>query len=176
MRDHTLEVQWVREAKAGREEAFERLVKTYYAPLFRLVFQMVPSAQDAEDILQESFYRFYRSLPRLRDGEDPFPFLRTIAVRRTYSFLRGRRPEALSLDDLPEDLPALSVEGHPMEVRTLYRWAATLPAQRRLVFIMRDVLGMEDAQIADILSVSEVTVRRHGALAREALEKLVGGR
>lgn len=175
MRDHTLAVQWVREAKAGKEEAFEHLVKAYYAPLFRLVFQMVPSAQDAEDILQETLYRFYRSLGHLREGEDPFPFLRTIAVRRTYTFLKRRGPESLSLEELPDDMPALSVQGHPLDLRTIYRWADTLSAQRRLVFLMRDVLGMGDPEIARLLSVSEVTVRRHGAMARQALEKLAAG-
>jgi RNA polymerase sigma-70 factor (ECF subfamily) len=147
----------------------------YYAPLFRLVFQMLPCAQDVEEILQDTFYRFYKALGRVREGGDPFPYLRTVAVRRTYTFLRRHRAEAAILQELPEDLPELSVQGHAVDVETLYRWASSLPAQRRLVFLLREVLGVEDAEIARLLDLREVTVRRHASLAREQLEQHFGG-
>lgn len=155
--------------------AFASLVGHYYAPLYRLVFQMLPCAQDVEEILQDTYFRFYKALGRIREGEDPFPYLRTVAVRRTYTFLSRHRAEAAVLQDLPEEVPELSVQGHIVGVETLYRWAAGLPAQRRLVFLLREVLGVEDAEIAHLLDVREVTVRRHASLAREQLERDLGG-
>lgn len=136
---------------------------------------MAPRHQDAEDILQETFFRFYRSLARVDPEQDPYPFLRTIAVRRTYSFLRKERRRELPLDDLPEDLPELSVSGHSLPVKTLYSWAQTLPPSQRIVFLLRDVLGVGDAEIAKLAGIREVTVRRHASLARQALEKRFGG-
>jgi RNA polymerase sigma-70 factor, ECF subfamily len=170
-----VEVQaWLSAARKGDEEAFACVVKFYYASLFRLVFQMVPCAQDVEDILQDSFFRFYKALGRLKPDEDPFPFLRTVSVRRTYSFLKHRKAENLALEDLPENLPELSVYGRATEVQELYRWAGKLPAQQRLVFLMREVLGIGDAEIARLLDIREATVRRHASLAREALTKQFG--
>jgi len=168
--------RWVRAAKGGDDEAFARLVEVYYRPLFRLVFQMVPNRQDTEDILQDTYFRFYQALKRLTPEADPFPFLRTIAVRRTYTFLRRDRRSDLPLDDLPEDLPQLNVVGHTYEVRTLYRWAQALPPSQRLVFLLREVLGVGDAEIARLAGIREVTVRRHASLARQALERAFGGR
>jgi RNA polymerase sigma-70 factor, ECF subfamily len=162
---------WLAAARGGDEEAFARLVKHYYAPLFRLVFQMVPCAQDVEEILQDSYFRFFKALKRLRPGEDPFPYLRTIATRRTYSFLRHNRMDRVTFEEIPEDLPEINVQGRTLEVQALYRWAATLPAQQRLVFLMREVLGVEDSEIGRLLDIREATVRRHASLARAAMEK-----
>jgi len=137
---------------------------------------MVPCAQDVEEILQDTFFRFFKALKRLRPGEDPFPFLRTIAVRRTYSFLRRHRAESQALLKLPEDLPEMAVQGRAIEVQELYRWAAKLPAQQRLVFLLREVLGVQDAEIAQLLDIREATVRRHASLAHQALERDLLGR
>jgi RNA polymerase sigma-70 factor (ECF subfamily) len=175
VQDGTAASHWIREAKKGDEQAFERLVEAYYRPLFRLVFQMVPNRQDTEDILQDTYFRFFKALKRVDPEGDPFPFLRTIAVRRTYSFLSRDRRAEVALDDLPEDLPQLTVVGHACEVKTLYRWVQALPPAQRLVFLLREVLGVQDAEISKMMGIREVTVRRHASLARQALEKGFGG-
>ncbi len=174
MQDLAAVEQWIRDAMGGDEEAFARLVKAYYGPLFRLVYQMVPHAHDAEDILQDTFFRFFQALRRLVPGQDPFPFLKTIAVRRTYSFLKRGDRLHVSLDSLPEGAHPLSVQGHPYEIRTLYLWAAKLPPAQRLVFLLREVLGVEDGEIARLTGLREVTVRRHASLARQTLEREFG--
>jgi len=166
--------KWILEARGGSQDAFSALVEAYYGPLFRLVFQMVPRRQDAEDILQDTFFRFYQALRRVDPDKDPFPFLRTIAVRRTYSFLASNRGRALPLDELPEDLPALAVLGHTLDVRTVYLWAQALPPAQRLVFLLREVLGVDDVEIARLAGIREVTVRRHASMARRAMEDRFG--
>ena len=158
-------------ARKGDEQAFASLVDACYGLLFRLVYQMVPNRADTEDILQDTFFRFFRALRRVEVGQDPLPFLKTIAVRRTYTLLRRGRKQNISLEDLPEGLPELAIQGHHYQVKTLYRWADTLPPAQRLVFLLRDVLGIEDAEIARLMGIGEVTVRRHASLARQALER-----
>jgi len=166
---------WLEAARRGDASAFESLVGAYQRPVFRLVFQMVPSREDAEDILQETFFRFYLALGRLRPGEDPLPFLRTVAVRRTYTFLRHHRHRHESLEDLPENLPQLAVQGLQLDVKEIYRWAEGLPEARRLVFLLREVLGVEDAEVARLMGIRQPTVRRHAQLAFQDLKKTFGG-
>lgn len=172
--DRGLLQDWLEAAKAGDDDAFAHILKACYPSLFRLVYQIVPSSADVEEILQDAFFRFYRALRRVRPGEDPFPYLRTIAVRRAYTFLKRRPPESVPLDELPPDLPALAVRDQTVDVRHLYAWAATLPAKRRLVFLLREVLGLDDGEVAGLLGLSRTTVRRHASLAREDLEKAFG--
>lgn len=165
---------WLEAARRGDASAFESLVGFYQRPLYRLVFQMVPSREDAEDILQDTFFRFYLALGRLRGGEDPLPFLRTVAVRRTYTFLRRHRLRHESLEDLPENLPQLAIDGVQLEVREIYRWAENLPEARRLVFLLREVLGVEDSEVARLMGIRQPTVRRHAQLALQDLRKAFG--
>jgi RNA polymerase sigma factor (sigma-70 family) len=166
--------RWVTSARQGDEEAFASLMRAYYPRLYRTVFEMVPSREDTEEILQETFFRLFKSLGRLRAGEDPFPFLRTIAVRRTYTYLKTRRAAAVSIEDLPENIPELSIEGTSMGVADLYGWAASLPPQRRLVFILREVEGFETREIAAMMGLREATVRRHASLAADEFRKRFG--
>ena len=156
------------QAKSGDEGAFSDLMRLLYPKAYRVVFQILPSHEDVEEILQDSFLRLYKSLQKLRPEENPLPFLKVIAVRRTYSFLRWRKIGNVSLEDLPEDLPALSVEGTELGVADLYRWAQSLPAQRRLVFLLREVEGATTSEIASLMGVKETTVRRHASMAAEA--------
>lgn len=159
----------LREAQKGDEKAFEQLVNLCYNSLYRTVFQMVPNRADVEEILQETFYRFYLSLKKVRET-DPMPYLRQIAIRRTYTFLGKRRAE-VSFDEIPENIPELMIEGTPFELRSLYEFAAGLPPKRRMIFMLREILGYEDPEISRELGISEVTVRRHAQLAKEELRK-----
>jgi len=150
-------------------------MKRLYAPLYRVVFQMVPCREDTEEILQETFFRFYKALKRVHEGEDPFPFLRTVATRCTYTHLKRRREPHLSLDDLPEELPSLDVAGRELGVADLYLWAETLPPKRRLVFLLREVEGRTTAEVGGLLKMREATVRRHASMALTAFRERFGG-
>ncbi|HNQ77065.1 MAG TPA: RNA polymerase sigma factor [Acidobacteriota bacterium] len=161
----------LREAQKGDEKAFEQLVKACYSSLYRTVFQMVPNGADVEEILQETFYRFFLSLKKVRET-DPTPYLRQIAIRRTYTFLGKRRAE-ISLDDLPENVPELIIEGRGFDVRDLYGFSSKLPPKRRIIFLLREVLGFDDAEISRELGISEVTVRRHAQMAKEEMRKQI---
>ena len=168
--------RWLDEARSGDEEAFACFLRWAYPSVFRLIFQIVPNTHDVEEILQDAFFRFYRSLKRVRAGEDPMPYMRAIAIRRAYSFLKRRRLDTMSLEEIPEGVAEVSVAGHSEDLRRIYLWADGLPPKRRLVFLLREVLGVEDAEIARLMGIGEVTVRRHASLAREMLEGAHGGR
>jgi RNA polymerase sigma-70 factor, ECF subfamily len=162
-------IELLRKAQKGDERAFETLVKIHYSSLYRLVFQMVPVSSDVEEILQDTFYRFYLSLNKVRET-DPFPYLRQIALRRTYTFLGKKRPE-VSFEDVPENIPELVIEGKQFEIREVYEFASRLAPQRRIIFMLREVLGIDDSEISRELGISEVTVRRHAQMAKEELKK-----
>ncbi len=77
-----------RAARTGSAAAFEELVRRYQVPLLRFLRRRSP--REAEDVLQETFLRAYRSLHQYRDGWPVKPWLFTIAYRASVD--AGRRP------------------------------------------------------------------------------------
>ncbi|MCX7829609.1 MAG: RNA polymerase sigma factor [Acidobacteria bacterium] len=166
--DHLIQ-QLLKKTQEGDEKSFEELVKIFTPSLFRLVYQITLNYADTEEILQETFYRFFLAIKRVKEG-DPFPFLRQIAIRRSYTFIKKRKME-ISFEELPEESKEFIVEGKPLEIKEIYQFASSLPAKRRIVFILREILGFEDEEISKELKISETTVRRHSQIAREELKK-----
>jgi RNA polymerase sigma factor (sigma-70 family) len=90
----------VREAQAGRAEAFEVLVEHFGPQLYRLASAIV-GPDDARDVAQETFIAAWRELPRLREPDRFEPWLRRILVNRSRNVLRGRRRRPSASLDLP---------------------------------------------------------------------------
>ncbi|MBI2911014.1 MAG: RNA polymerase subunit sigma-24, partial [Chloroflexi bacterium] len=51
-----------------RPQDFGALVDRYQVRIYNLIYRMVGNSQDAEDLAQEAFWRFYRSLDRFQPG------------------------------------------------------------------------------------------------------------
>ncbi|MEJ2368394.1 MAG: sigma-70 family RNA polymerase sigma factor [Acidobacteriota bacterium] len=162
---------WIRDARAGDEAAFESLVKVYYGPLFHVLRPVLPTQEDVEEVLQDAFYRFYLALPRFREDADPFPFLRTTALRRAYTHLKKHRIRLESLEHLSEggvEIPSGTPSPDPA---VLQRWASRLSPRRRMVFLLRELGGMADEAIAKELGIRCSTVRRHAQMALAELRR-----
>lgn len=71
----------VREAQAGRTEAFEVLVLHFGQQVYRLASAIV-GPDDARDVAQETFIAAWRDLPRLREPDRVEPWLRRVTVNR----------------------------------------------------------------------------------------------
>ncbi|MEO8252516.1 MAG: sigma-70 family RNA polymerase sigma factor [Chloroflexota bacterium] len=80
----------VREAQAGRAQAFEMLVEHFGPQIYRLAAAIV-GPDDARDVAQETFIAAWRELPRLREPALFEPWLRRILVNRSRNVLRGRQ-------------------------------------------------------------------------------------
>src|ERR1041385_755977 len=79
------------QAQAGDHDAFRLLVERHSAPLFRLAYRMTGNEQDAEDIVQETFLRAYRQLPKFESRSSFRTWLHRIAANSALDTLRKRR-------------------------------------------------------------------------------------
>lgn len=83
---------------AGAAE-FRRLVDAYSQRLFRLAYRMTGQTQDAEDLVQETFFRAYRHRASFQARSNPATWLYRICVNAALDHLRKRRPGLQTLDD-----------------------------------------------------------------------------
>ena len=171
---------------AGDEKAYRELVELYQPRVYSLAFRMVRRAEDAEDVVQETFVRMFRALDRY-DPERSFgAWLFSIAARLAIDHLRRRRHQPLPLAGRDKDDEEYSIEiedpgPRPDEVaaraeeeRRTGELIASLPPHYRVVVLMRHQQDLSYEEIAEALHLPLGTVKarihRARALLRERLE------
>lgn len=190
--------QTLARARAGDEDAFRELTDPYRRELQLHVYRIVGSAQDAEDLLQETLLAAWRGLERFEERASVRAWLYRIATNRSLDALRAsrRRPEDLPrMTEMPEPTrraepiwlepyPDVLFEGIPdqapgPEARYETKEAIALafivglqhlPPQQRAVLVLRDVLGFRAGEVAEMLDTSEPSVNSLLRRARAAFE------
>jgi RNA polymerase sigma-70 factor, ECF subfamily len=155
--DHTL----VQRFLGGEEAAFDRLVARHYQRLDRLAQHIVGNPAAAEDIVQETFLRAYRALPRFRGEASVYAWLYRITVNLCLNYLRqplNRPAIAAPLADTSAPDPSALVEGQERH-RALRNAIAALPPHYRVAVILRDLEGFSYQEIAELLAIPVGTVK-----------------
>ena len=139
--------------------------------LFTVAYEMLGSAADAEDVVQEVWLRW-------ADGDrgdvlDPRAYLVRITTRLALNKLRGnaRRREDYVGSWLPEPLLTAPDVAHDVELADSVSTAMllvleTLPPTERAVFVLREVFDVSYAEIAEAVDKSEPAVRQVASRAR----------
>jgi len=185
-------------ARAGDEAAFRELTDPYRRELQSHIYRIVGSAQDAEDLLQETLLAAWRGLQQFEERASVRAWLYRIATNRSLDVLRAsrRRPDDRQrMTEMPEPTrygepiwlqpyPDVLLEGIPdhapgPEARYEAKEAIALafivglqhlPPQQRAVLVLRDVLGFRAAEVAETLDTTEASVNSLLRRARAAFE------
>lgn len=161
----------IRSAVSGSQRAFDRLIDRHGAMVLRLARSVVSHAEDAEDVAQEVFLRFYKSLDRVDPGRSVEPWLVRITLNtaRSHAARRPQRREDALVDGIndPRATDDASAALHAREMRSALTEAlAALADREREVFILRDLQQISVPTIAEALGITEITVRRQSSTAR----------
>ena len=169
----------VERAKAGDADAFGDLMHLYERRIIGIGIQMGLSREDSLDACQDSFVKVFRYISKFRSGESFFKWLYRIAINTIYDHLRiNRFPGTISIEEMAgESKLEIADGGVPMATRMenadllnrLMAQLGCLTRQERIVFVLRDLHSMPTDEIGKVLSLSQVTVRRHCMSARGKL-------
>ena len=179
------ESTWVSRAQDGDAAAFERLVRTYEAELFRLAYRMLGDRGEAEDAVQETCVVVWRQLPTLVDPQAFRAWIYHIATRRCLNVLRRRsrqRTDVTRGDDfesetqvstpVPDrgDGPEATAQATAVR-QSLEDVLATLPPEQRACWVLNELHDLTYPEIAFAIGVPLSTVRGRIARARQNLAK-----
>jgi RNA polymerase sigma-70 factor (ECF subfamily) len=172
----------VARAQGGDTGAFDALVERYADKVHRLTYKVLRHEEDAEDALQDAFLSAYRNLPRFK-GESTFStWLYRVAMNAALMRLRKRREGMVSIEQ-PSDredsrvtlqladwakTPPDSVVNDELR-QALERAVDLLPEELSKVFLLREVEGLSNGEVADILELSVPAVKSRLHRARVAL-------
>jgi RNA polymerase sigma-70 factor, ECF subfamily len=140
--------------------------------LFTVAYEMLGSATDAEDVLQESWLRW--ADVDHSQVRDPRAYLIRVVTRQALNSLRtlSRRREQYVGEWLPEPLLTSPDVAEDVELADSVSIAMltvleTLGPTERAVFVLREVFEMPYGEIAEAIGKSPVTVRQIARRARE---------
>jgi RNA polymerase sigma-70 factor (ECF subfamily) len=167
----------IRAAQKGDPDAFEAIVVHYQKVTMSVAYYITGSRDDAEELCQEAFLRFYKYMNSFLPHRGSLKsYLYKTVANLSYAHLskqRGRADLESSLEVLP---PELLSEGPPVHLESaeiVTKLLEHLTARERSVFVMREVGEMEYPEIAAALNISPVTARRFYSLARQKLRALI---
>ncbi len=146
-------------SEASRNSAFQELVTRYQERLYWHVRKMVLNHDDADDVLQNTFIKVWKSLGQFRGESSLFTWLYRIATNESITFINSRKRHSLvSMNEVSDYLKNRLeaddyLEGSDIQ-KKLQKAILTLPDKQRLVFNMRYFEEMPYQQMSEILDTS----------------------
>jgi len=175
------------EQNERREREIEQLLDAEGPKLLAFAGRFCGSADEAEDLLQETFSKAWKSWYQLDDKTNARPWLYSIARHACQRMHRKRAGEPMHLESLDELLPRPTPtvpDLHPAadphrarlrsEARELVeRGLAGLPPEFRVPLVLAEVAELTLAEIAAVLGIKEATVKTRLHRARLKLRAVL---
>jgi RNA polymerase sigma-70 factor, ECF subfamily len=164
----------VRRAMAGDHDAFAALANAHVDRMYSLARLILRDADRAEDATQEALVRAWRELPRLRDPERFWAWLRRLLVSACYDEGRRMRQRAEVTWLADHDRATADEMAGVVDRDRLDRAFRRLPLEQRAVVVLNHVEGLTHEEIASTLGLPLGTVKSRARYAlaglRSALE------
>lgn len=147
----------------GRQKVFPMIVNQYSQSLYWKIRSIVLTHEDADDVLQNTFLKAWKSLPTFQGKAKLSTWLYRIAINESLDFLRRQKTAALSSADadlsVANRLLADDYFDGDKSQAVLQEAIATLPDVQRTVFTLRYYDEMKYSEISEILGTSEGSLK-----------------
>ena len=171
--------------KNGDKTEFARLVNKYSSKIYHLALRILNDPQQAEDVLQETFLKAFRSIGSFEGRSSVSTWLYRIAANEALMIIRRRKPETALVDEKDQDddestdetiatdwccMPEeelLTNESRKFMNEAIQKLSPAL----RVVFMLRDIDGLSIKETADALELSEAAVKTRLLRARLSLRE-----
>ena len=173
--DRSIELTRGGRANETRRRRFETHCAPFAADLFRFVLWMCRDRTLAEDVVQETLLRAWRSIDSLKDPEAARPWLLRIARRELSRVFERKRLPTVKLDTAVESGDDALTVSESHEVHDMRRAILNLDVLYREPLTMQVLLGFTAEEIAQQLQISVPTVLTRLFRARALLRKQLGG-
>jgi RNA polymerase sigma-70 factor (ECF subfamily) len=165
--------QIIAKCKEGDVSSFEQLVNQYSTRVSTIIYQMLGSPNDVNDLTQETFIKAYRNIKYFREDSQFFTWLYRITVNTVWDFLRRQKHrKTIPLENIAP-VPDNSRKENKELKELLHDEIQNLPESYRTVLILKDIEGLSYKEICSVLNCRIGTVESRLFRAREFLrEKL----
>ena len=174
------DTELIKLAQDGEDAAFAILVTRYESRIAKTVIGMLGDTIEADDVGQETFVRFYRSLGSFRGDAGLGTYLTRIAINLSLNELKRRKRKSFffymnKTTEQELELADNSINGDREDVKEVVsRALQVLEPQFRSVIVLRMIDGYSTKETAKILKLPEGTVLSRLARAQNKLKNILG--
>jgi RNA polymerase sigma factor (sigma-70 family) len=167
----------VERCKKGDTRSYETLYQQYSKAMYNTSLRIVNNASDAEDVLQEAFMDAFRFLGDFNYKSTFGAWLKRIVINKSINVLRKRKADFLDIEtttvaDVPNE-EVLDEENIQLKVAEVKKAVTLLPNGYRTVLTLYLFEGYDHEEIADIMRISESTVRTQYHRAKQKLLHII---
>lgn len=161
-----------------KEQAFSELVAQYKERLYWHIRNIVKSHDDADDVLQNTFIKVFKNLPKFKGNSKLYSWMYRIATNESITFINKKAKRLqisntevveLAINNLEADS---YFEGDVIQLK-LQKAIATLPEKQQLVFNMKYFQEMKYKDMSEILQTSEGALKASYHIAVKKIEEFV---
>ena len=166
---------FIKELKAGDEDAYKYLMHSYYEKLCHYAFQLIKDHDEAEDIVQETFVRIWINAKHLKPDKSLSAFLYRCVYNEFIDRIRKQKKIVPLEQNHLETITQVFVETasvNPEEILDqLKDEIQKLPPKCKEVFLLKKKEGLSLSEISNYLKISKKTAEGHITRAYKILRK-----
>lgn len=173
--DHKL----IRQAQSGHRQALNQLFGQWYPRVYNLAYKYFNDEDLAADVSQQTFVAIQKSLAQLRDPQAFKAWIYRTAINCCHSIARRRHRRQASMEvfrlEPQQEGPATPYQELNRKERSRIVLAALqdIPAEQREVIVMKEYEGLKFREIAEVLALSENTVKSRLYYGLKAMRKIL---
>ena len=179
------DVELLNKFKKGCKDSYEQIVRKYESKVHSLALRLTKNTEDAEEVLQDVFITIYKKADSFQGKSKFSSWLYRITCNASFMKLRKNKQEqAIAMDDLAPFLQEKAINGDikltnrgdhvsmNKEIRVALETAISkLPEEYRAVFVLRDIDGLSNKEVGNILNLSVPAVKSRLHRSRLMLRK-----
>jgi len=160
--------------QGSRAAQFE-LYKLYAKAMYNVAQRILNYEEEAEDVLQEAFLDAFTRIVDFRQETTFGLWLKQIVINKSINYLRKRKVEFVSTDEISEIPDELSADEYEVELQAdeIRKAIAKLPDGYRVVLSLYLLEGYDHEEIGHILKISENTSRTQYMRAKKKLKSIL---
>ncbi|MDG3583627.1 RNA polymerase sigma factor [Galbibacter pacificus] len=170
-----LEIDLIEKCKQNNRKAQMKLYNMYCDAMYCIAMRYVKNADDAKDVMQESFIKAFKKLDQFKAEVTFGSWLKRIVINKSIDFLKSKRQHFVSLNEsfvqLVDD-ENWEMES-PLDIADVKFAINKLPDKYRYVVMLYLIEGYDHEEISQILEITNTTSRTHLLRGKQKLQSLL---
>ncbi len=184
MQETIPDIELIKQALDGDQQAYTEILKKYRAPLYNLLYRMVKNKMETEDLVQEAFIKAFKSLASFNDDYAFSTWLYKIAINNCIDHFRKKKLKTFPIDkpieskdgSIKREFPDVSYQPDQYLLskekdKLINEAIQNLPEKYRTAIVLRHNDDKSYEEISQIMAIPLGTVKARIFRAREMLKK-----